>query len=31
MDLPEIMNKRFKSTPIPSLTGDTGKDVELII
>ncbi len=31
MDLPETMNKRFESTPIPSLTGDTGKDVESII
>lgn len=31
MDLPEIMNKRFESTLIPALTGDTGKDVELII
>jgi len=31
MDLPEIMNRRFESTPKPSLTGDAGKDVESII
>jgi len=31
MDLSEIMNRRFESTPIPSLTGDAGKDVESII
>lgn len=31
MDLPEIMNKRFEPTSIPSLTGDTGKDAESII
>ena len=31
MDLPEIMNRRFEFTPIPSLTGNTGKDVESII
>ena len=31
MDLPEIMNRRFESTPKPFLTGDAGKDVESII
>lgn len=31
MNLSEIMNSRFEATPIPSLTGDAGKDVESII
>lgn len=31
MNLLEIMNRRFKSTPMPSLTDNAGKDVESII
>lgn len=30
MDLLEIMNSRFEATPMPPLTGDAGKDVEMI-